>query len=89
VLDKLANRNAEAQLELESLVPGLNPTSDADLLIAWWYLGELYRAQGIIDKASSAYKQYLRSTEGNDEPQVRRLRDLSSESLRQMKNDER
>jgi tetratricopeptide (TPR) repeat protein len=85
VLDKLANRNAEAQSELESLLPILNSTSDPDLLIAWWYLGELYRVQGKADSAGSAYAQYLKITEGNSDPQVRRFRDLATQSLQQLK----
>jgi tetratricopeptide (TPR) repeat protein len=85
VLHKLANRNAEAQSELESLLPVLNSTSDPDLIIAWWYLGELYRGQGSADSAINAYERYLRATEGSSDAQIRRLRDLATRSLQQLK----
>jgi len=46
VLHKLANRNAEALSNLESLLPVLNTTRDSELLAAWWYLGELIVSRG-------------------------------------------
>ncbi|MEK6302940.1 MAG: tetratricopeptide repeat protein [Acidobacteriota bacterium] len=85
VLHKLTNRNAEALAELESLLPGLNSTGDPDVLIAWWYLGELYREQGRADHAVTSYERYLKATEGDGNPQVIRLRDLATQSLRQVK----
>lgn len=85
VLLKLANRNAEALAELELLLPVLNSTRDPDVLIAWWYLGELYRGQGKSDRAVTSYEQYLKATEGNGDPQVRRLRELATQSLNQLK----
>ena len=86
VLHKLANRSLEAQTELESLLPRLSSTSDPDVLIAWWYLGELYRGQGRADSAVSSYERYLKATEGNGDPKVRRLRELATQGLQQLKN---
>ena len=86
VLHKLANRSLEAQTELESLLPRLSSTSDPDVLIALWYLGELYREQGRADSAVVFYERYLRATEGNGDPQVRRLRELATQGLQQLKN---
>ncbi|HJQ26380.1 MAG TPA: tetratricopeptide repeat protein [Blastocatellia bacterium] len=85
VLDKLAGRNTDAQSELESLLPVLNSTGDPDLLVAWWYLGELYREQGKADSAVSAYERYLRATEGSRDAQVNRLRDLANQSLQKLR----
>jgi tetratricopeptide (TPR) repeat protein len=85
VLHKLANRSVEAQTELESLLPRLNSTSDPDVLIALWYLGELYRGQGRADSAVTSYERYLKATEGNGDPQVRRLRELATQGLQQLK----
>ncbi|HKP13642.1 MAG TPA: tetratricopeptide repeat protein, partial [Blastocatellia bacterium] len=85
VLDKLAGRDADARSELESLLPILSTTSDPELLIGWWYLGELYRAQGSADSAANAYARYLKATEGSGDAQVKRLRDLATQNLQQLK----
>ena len=85
VLDKLAGRDADARSELESLLPILNTTSDPDLLVGWWYLGELYRAQGNAASAANAYERYLKATEGSGDAQVKRLRDLAAQNLQQLK----
>ncbi len=57
VLEKLQNRAARAQSELESLGDQLETTTDPDVLRAWWYLGELYREQGMSDRALSDYEK--------------------------------
>jgi tetratricopeptide (TPR) repeat protein len=85
VLYKLAGREQQAQSTLESLLPVLNTTSDLDLLVAWWYLGELYRAQGRADDAANAYGRYLKATEGSNDAQVKRLRDSATHTLQQLK----
>jgi hypothetical protein len=85
VLEAMAGRNTEALAELESLIPQLNTATSPDILKAWWYLGELYRVQGRADDAKSAYERYLKATEGNSDPQIRRLRDLATQSMQQLK----
>jgi len=85
VLEAMAGRKTEALAELESLVPQLDTVTSPDIIKAWWYLGELYRVQGRVDDAKSAYERYLKATEGNSDPQVRRLRDLATQSLQQLK----
>ena len=85
VLEAMAGRKSEALAELESLVPQLATATSPDIIKAWWYLGELYRVQGSADNARSAYERYLKSTEGNSDPQVKRLRDLATQTLQQMK----
>jgi tetratricopeptide (TPR) repeat protein len=85
VLEAMSGRNAEALAELESLVPQLNTATSPDIIKAWWYLGELYRVQGRADNAISAYERYLKATEGNSDPQVRRLRDLATQSMQRLK----
>jgi tetratricopeptide (TPR) repeat protein len=86
VLHKLGNRDAEAQAELESLIPQLSSSTDPDVLKAWWYLGELYRQQGKASDSMIAYQQYLRATENIDSPQVRQLRQLASQALQRLKS---
>ena len=85
VLEAMAGRKTEALAELESLVPQLNTATSPDIIKAWWYLGELYRVQGRADDAKGAYERYLKATEGSSDPQVRRLRDLATQSLQQLK----
>lgn len=85
VLEALAGRKAEALAELESLVPQLATATNPDIQKAWWYLGELYRVQNRADDAKSAYERYLKATAGNNDPQVRRLRDLANQTLQQLK----
>src|SRR5215813_12996421 len=64
-----------------SLLPVLNTTRDPDVLVAWWYLGELYREQGRTDNATAAYDRYLKATEGGNDPQVNKQRDLAAPRL--------
>ena len=85
VLQAMANRKAEAQAELESLVPRLEPATDPDVMKAWWYLGELYREQGMTTQAASAYDHYLKATEGLGDPTVLRLRQLATQALTRLK----
>ncbi|MEN3335606.1 MAG: protein O-mannosyl-transferase [Blastocatellia bacterium] len=85
VLETLAGRKSEALAELESLIPQLETATSPDILKAWWYLGELYRVQGSADNARSAYTRYLKATEDNSDPQVKRLRDLATQSQQQLK----
>lgn len=85
VLHKLANRNAEALSDLESLLPVLNTTRDPDLCVGWWYLGELYLEQRRKDNAAAAYDRYLKATEGGNDPQVNKQRDLAAQRLSQIK----
>jgi len=86
VLHKLGNRDAEAQAELESLIPQLSSSIDPDVIKAWWYLGELYRQQGRPSDAMNAYQQYLTETENIDSPQVRQLRQMASQALQRVKS---
>jgi tetratricopeptide (TPR) repeat protein len=85
VLEAMSGRRPEAIAELESLIPQLDVATNPDIIKAWWYLGELYRAQGSTDRAISAYERYLTATERVSDPQVRRLRDLATQTLRQLK----
>lgn len=85
VLEAMAGRKTEALAELESLVPQLDTATSPDIVKAWWYLGELYRVQGRADDAKSAYEHYLKATEGSSDPQVKRLRDLATQSQQQLK----
>jgi protein O-mannosyl-transferase len=81
ILQAMANRKAEAIEELELLIPRLNSVSNPDVLKAWWYLGELYREQRRTAQAISAYKQYLKVTEGMSDANVLRLRQLATQAL--------
>jgi tetratricopeptide (TPR) repeat protein len=85
VLEALAGRKSEALAELEALIPQLGTATRPDIIKAWWYLGELYREQGRADLAVNAYERYLKATEGNSDPQVRRIRDLAAQTLQQLK----
>ena len=86
VLYKLGNRDADAQAELESLIPQLSSSIDPDVIKAWWYLGELYRQQGRASDSMNAYQQYLRETENIDSPQVRQIRQMVSQALQRLKS---
>lgn len=81
VLYKTSNRPLEAKRELESLLPQLESAVIPDVLIAWWYLGELYREQGQNEQARNAYQEYLDRTLGMEDSKVVRLRGMASQAL--------
>ena len=85
ILNKLANRSAVAQGELETFVPTIGATRDPELLIAWWYLGELYREHVRREDAIQAYENYLRSTESLSDQQSSQIRDFAAQNLRDLK----
>ena len=83
VLHKLAHRDAEALSNLESLIPVLNTTSDPDVLAGWFYLGELYREQGRLENAASAYDRYLKASESGAD--AKNLREQAIQRLQQIR----
>ncbi|MCI0491200.1 MAG: tetratricopeptide repeat protein [Blastocatellia bacterium] len=85
VLYKLSDRAADAQRELEGLRPELNSAFEADVLIAWWYLGELYREQGKANEAAEAYARYLRATEGMTDSEVGPIRRFAAQALQRVR----
>ena len=85
VLHRIAGRVREAQAELESLRDRLATTRDPGVLRAWWFLGELYREQGLKDRAIGAYENYLRSTEGLQDDEVKGLRVQVAKTLQEVR----
>jgi Flp pilus assembly protein TadD len=62
MLYKQAGFGVEAQAELESLIPQLPSATDAEVIKAWWYLGEIYREQQKAGAAINAYEKYITAT---------------------------
>ncbi len=85
ILDKQTRRDAEAQAELESLIPQLASATDPEVIKAWWYLGEIYREQRKVGDALSAYEKYIAATEKINDPQVIRIRQLAFQALQSLK----
>jgi protein O-mannosyl-transferase len=85
VLQRMANRSAQAQAELESLGEQLNSSTDAGVLKAWWYLGSLYREQGKTDLAARAFESYLQTTANINDPQVQNLRQIVMQALQTLR----
>lgn len=78
LLHRIANRPASALAELESQLSELNSSVEPDVLIGWFYLGELYREQGRADQARSAYQKYLDSTLNPSDARVEQIRERAS-----------
>lgn len=81
LLHRIANRPASAQAELESQLSELNSSVEPDVLIGWFYLGELYREQGKTDQAQNAYQKYLDSTLNLSDARIEQIRERASKGI--------
>ena len=76
VLQRQLGHIDQARQELESLGPDLQNTRDPKVMIAWWYLGELYREAGRTQEALAKYDRYLDATVSMTAPEVVALRQI-------------
>ena len=81
VLAQRTNRSALALSELESVLPELETEVDPAMVRVYFYLGELYRAEGRAADARRAYETYLRRTEGVGDPDTMRIRERTTGRL--------
>jgi tetratricopeptide (TPR) repeat protein len=76
------NRRTEALALLEGSQSAIESAQSPEAQRAWFYMGELYRETGAVEKAKAAYSKFIERTQGLSGETTRRLREQAEAALR-------